>query len=74
MRVRIANILPKDNFNVIGKLADVSENDIVIGYPLMLVLEDDEVVLTSKIKDIQYEYGRGIITTYNSVYYLDPID
>lgn len=74
MRIRIANILPKDKFNITGRLADVSENDIVIGYPLILVLEDNKVLQTSRIQDVQYEYGRAIITTNNSIYCLDPID
>lgn len=74
MRVRIANVLPKDKQKVIGKIGDVIEDTIEVGSRMIITFADGYYLITSVVNNIEYEYGRAIISTQNSVYYLDPID
>ena len=72
MRVKISNVLPKDKQKVIGRIGDVIEDNIEVGYPMIITFADG-YLKTSMVNNIEYEYGRAIISTQNSVYYLDPI-
>lgn len=73
MRIRIANVLPKDKQEVIGKIGDVIEDTIEVGSRMIITFADGYYLITSIVNNIEYEYGRAIISTQNSIYYLDPI-